>query len=322
MKISIALTLLTAKLAVASIKIAKFGGCHNQTAVEDNLKFHCQYDSTSCNDGEVWLNSFEAEDQGFGTCTCDDDYNNNVFGYACYDMKNTHAVECAANGDQCPEGWYHIGERFNSAHNVDDMCGHGDAAFGDDTSSCGKRCTCNFQYQSRDTALTIGSTTYGMCHDEAADTNYCAVHKDTCHGSETFYNPHSAGVSGFDCTCENVHVGGCMDGSSFSHCGVAQDSCKQGQMFLAPRALREANGDVDCRLCHDSWSECTEKEMDMFYLKEKDDSAVTKKCKWLIKKSKKRKKRICKKDRSNDDFGSANEVCPVTCGKCTPTAKL
>merc|ERR1740124_579619 len=77
-----------------------------------------------------------------------------------------------------------------------------------------------------------------------------------------------------DCTCENVHIGGCADGSTFSHCGVSADSCQQGQTYLAPRALREANVDADCRLCHDSWSEGTKplESSEEVTLKSSDDT--------------------------------------------------
>jgi len=260
MKAAITFTLFAGilNLALASIRVSRFGGCLNQTAIDPKLAFHCHFDSSACYEDEIWLDSIETEDQGYGPCTCDDDYNNNVYSYACYDIKTTHAVECAASKDQCPEGWYQMGDRYNNNHDVDEECGHGDAAFdgGDDT-SCGKRCTCNFQYQSRDSKVTIGSTEYGMCYDASARTKYCAVHSGTCAEGEVFYNPHSSSMQAEDCTCENVHIGGCADGSTFSHCGVSADSCQQGQTYLAPRALREANVDVDCRLCHDSWSEGT-----------------------------------------------------------------
>jgi len=123
------------------------------------------------------------------------------------------------------------------------------------TSSCGKRCTCNFQYQSRDTQITVGSTQYGMCFDNAAGSYYCALKEDHCASSEIFYNPHSGAMSGTDCNCDDVHLGGCMDGASFSHCAVAVDNCHSGQTHLAPRALRETVPDVDCRLCRNSWDE-------------------------------------------------------------------
>merc|ERR1740124_2160119 len=71
-----------------------------------------------CED-EIWLDSIETEDQGYGPCTCDDDYNSNVYSYACYDIKTTHAVECAASKDQCPEGWYQMGDRYNNNHDAD-----------------------------------------------------------------------------------------------------------------------------------------------------------------------------------------------------------
>ena len=87
--------------------------------------------------------------------------------------------------------WYVIGSHFNSGHVVDEQYSYGDAAFGEDTSSYVKRYTCNFQYQSRDTEVTIGFKTYGMCQDESTDTSYCVAHKDNCGSGETFYNIHT-----------------------------------------------------------------------------------------------------------------------------------
>ena len=101
------------------------------------------------------------------------------------------------------------------------------------------------------------------------------------------------------------------------------DNLPQSKVFLS--ADGTTVDPVARWLCtmNDDDDECTEKGMYRFYLKDKDGvGAVTKKCRWLTKKSEKQKKRICKKDKSNDDFGSANEVCPVTCGKCTPIAKF
>jgi len=94
-----------------------------------------------------------------------------------------------------------------------------------------------------------------MCYDDAAKSSYCALKEEHCASSETYYSPHSGAMSGTDCNCDDVHLGGCMDGTSFSHCAVAVDNCKAGQTHLAPRALREAVPDVDCRLCRNSWDE-------------------------------------------------------------------
>jgi len=264
MKVTVALTLIasTPNLCLANLEFGQFGGCLNRTAIgtlNEDKAFHCHFDSTFCLEDEVWLNTEEVASEGLGPCTCDEDYNNNVFSHGCYDIQNTHAVECSANANQCPEGWYDMGSRFNSDHSVDDECGHGDPAYaeenGSNTDSCGKRCTCNFQYQSRDTTVTIGSTQYGMCYDNADDSYYCALKEEQCASSEVFYSPHSGAMSGTDCNCDDVHLGGCMDGSSFSHCAVAIDNCMSGQTHLTPRALRETVPDADCRLCRNSWDE-------------------------------------------------------------------
>jgi len=265
MKTSVIVSLIAGipNLSLAKLEYGQFGGCLNRTAVgtdNANMAFHCHFDSTFCLDGEDWLDTASVANEGFGPCTCDDDYNNNVFSHGCYDMENTHAVECSATVDQCPEGWLDLGSRFNSGHSVNDDCGHSDAAFSVEnsnggTDSCGKRCTCNFEYQSRDTVVTVGSTQYGMCYDNAADSYYCALKPDHCASSEVFYAPHSGAMSDTDCNCDDVFLGGCMDGIVFSHCAVDVDNCGDGQIHLNPRALRESVPGMDCRLCRNSWDE-------------------------------------------------------------------
>jgi len=250
-------------LSLASLMFTDFGGCLNReiaAAKNDTVSFHCHFDSTFCLPGEDFLDASEVAAEGLGPCTCDDDFNSNVYTHGCYDMQNTHAVECSANAEQCPDGWYNLGYRFNSAHTVKEDCGHGDSAFEDQnggkSTSCGKRCTCNFKYQSRDTTLQVGSTQYGLCYDSVARSSYCSVKAETCAPGETFFGPHSSTLSSgaTDCSCSNVHVGGCMEGNTFSHCAVTEDNCKDGQTHLMPRALREIVTGVDCRLCREDFA--------------------------------------------------------------------
>jgi len=232
-----------------------------QAANNGTVSFHCHFDSTYCKDGEEFLTAEQVASEGLGACTCDDDYNSNVYIHGCYDMQATHAVVCSANYGDCPAGWYDLTNRFNNDHTVEEECGHGDSAYdnvvdGIPNSSCGKRCTCNFKYQSRTTKLQVRSTQYGLCYDSNSHDSYCTVNEETCHPGEMYFGPHSSTMtsSDQDCQCANVHVGGCMDGDTFSHCAVTSDNCKVGQTHLMPRALREANGEVDCRLCRDDFA--------------------------------------------------------------------
>jgi len=282
MKTAVVVTLIASipNLTVASLEFGQFGGClktqleqptiigiigrfMNQIlgTANENREFHCHFDSTFCLDGEEWLNTDAVAREGLGPCTCDEDYNDNVFSHGCYDMA-THTVVCSANANQCPHGSFDMGSRYNSDHSVDDGCGDGDSAYADPdiftgkTDSCGKQCTCNFQYQSRDTTVIIGTTQYGMCFNNAASSYYCALKEEDCDSSsEVYYNPHSDTMSGTDCNCDDVHLGGCMDGTTFSHCAVAIDNCNAGQTYLAPLKLRETVPGVDCRLCRNTWDE-------------------------------------------------------------------
>lgn len=64
--------------------------------------------------------------------------------------------------------------------------------------------------------------------------------------------------------------------------------------------------------------ECIQTKNQKFAKKNKKGKVVGKKCSWLEKKSKKIRKKHCKKKIDSDKFGPAKEVCPITCGICTP----
>jgi len=72
----------------------------------------------------------------------------------------------------------------------------------------------------------------------------------------------------------------------------------------------------------ESYSQCVEKNRSKFYLKAKLNKegdiigVVKKKCKWLLTRPEKRRTKICKRNKSNKKFGSAKDVCRVTCGTC------
>jgi len=66
-----------------------------------------------------------------------------------------------------------------------------------------------------------------------------------------------------------------------------------------------------------SGDECVQKKKTKFFLKvNKKGKVIKKTCKWLKKKSKKIKKRICASDDSNDEFPPATIACPITCDTC------
>jgi len=66
-----------------------------------------------------------------------------------------------------------------------------------------------------------------------------------------------------------------------------------------------------------SGDECVEDKKTKFFLKENKKGKVIKKtCKWLGKKSKKMKRKICARNASYDEFDPANIACPITCNTC------
>jgi len=227
--------------------------------------FHCHMESSHCAVDETWIRPSQVSQ--YGECGCSgDDYATNAHLTTCYDQAVTHQVVCAYDGTQCPEGWLNIGDRFNADHAVD-QCSHETAAFTNDDphtntselsrteeSSCGKRCTCNFHYQSRDNVVTAGSSVYGACYDPVSHQARCAVSNTTCAISEIWINPHDGQLRDKVCNCDDTYVGACMDDQSFSHCAIQADGCNDGQSFMTARELLESDGmNMDCRLCINTW---------------------------------------------------------------------
>jgi len=246
------------------IETARFGGCLNQTKLDEaegradgepnDPAFHCHYDSSSCSGEEIWLDPLEVVDQGHGPCTCDANFETNVYGFGCYDMTGSHAVKCTSTADQCPEGWYHLGGRFNNQYDIAEQCTHGDSAFGggydaESNEMCAKRCTCHFHYQSREEVLDSRSTQHGLCYNIGTHEFYCAVSAAACDPEESFYGSLSPQLENYDCTCEKTETGACLNGGTFAHCAVAADSCSPSQTFMTRNELHASNLKVDCRLC-------------------------------------------------------------------------
>jgi len=82
----------------------RFGLCLNRDKILnpssgpfDTPAFHCHFDSSFCEPDEEWLNPFEAEDEGLGPCTCDDDFNSNVLIHTCYEDS---LISCSTTADQ------------------------------------------------------------------------------------------------------------------------------------------------------------------------------------------------------------------------------
>jgi len=260
MKIVLLSLLLQASLA--EIRVAQYGSCVNETAHDlDPLSgYHCHFDGSLCAEGEVWHTPAQTADKDI-KCTCDDDYNDNVFVASCYNGSGNHEVVCAATQSECPEGWYKMGPRYNSHHAVDDECGHGTESYGafGAVVSCGKQCRCNFEYKSRENPVEIGTTPYGKCYNPATNLQFCAATESVCAANEEYFGPHSAAFSGPECNCDRAHTGACVTVPSpgeftFGHCGVAEDSCNAGESYLTATALKASGLAIDCRLCDSTWA--------------------------------------------------------------------
>jgi len=251
----------------AAIDVAEYGSCVNMTQFNSNPPAgtdpgaHCHFSSDYCLDGETWLTPAATVTLGV-SCTCDDDYHNNVFVAACYSMV-THQVVCAADPNECPEGNFILGggSRYNSHHNVSDDCGDGTPAFGSFTSaeSCGKQCLCNYAYRSRDNTVEAGTSMYGKCYNPTTNIQYCAATDSSCAAGEEYRGPHSSSFTGPECTCDRTHVGACVSvlspgEFSFEHCAVQEDSCNESAFtFLTATALQGSGLGNDCRLCVNTW---------------------------------------------------------------------
>ena len=150
--------------------------------------------------------------------------------------------------------WLDLGGRFNNDHNIHDACEDGALASGNATNSCGKRCTCNYNYSSRTDAVVAGSTTYGVCFQEAKSVSRCSVAQNSCESDETFLGPHEvAGRLAVECTCDTTMTGACFNsGTTLSHCAIAADSCTSSQTFVSPFQLME-DTDITCSLCKNTW---------------------------------------------------------------------
>jgi len=324
MKIAAAIFSIILRSSHATIYEAQYGGCLNATLhniggnVGRGTSFHCHFTSDDCLAGEDWLTPTDVTLQGF-TCTCDDDLNQNVFTTGCYDMSGSHQVLCASSKADCPEGWYVLGNRFNSGDVVEEDCAHGVDAFDTEEGSCGKQCLCNYEYKSRTDAIEIGSSVYGKCYNPDTNVQYCAATEGTCRDGETYHGPHGDTISGPECNCDRAKTGACMsDPDPTFYCAVAEDSCVNGMKFVKAADLPS---NIDCRLCKNTWDEATVSPpptpevtqsptplvcIDDHVFRHKDKKK--KSCSWIEKKAK-RVKGLCKKKK-------VFAACKIACGKC------
>jgi len=243
----------------APIEVALYGGCINRSLgggpdADGAPDFHCHFDSSYCTNDEMWLSHRELTDEGRSPCTCDHEYSTNAFTNTCYDVNSSHQLVCAAEANQCPDGWMPLGARFNSDKTAGNNCGHTSTAY-DGDEQCGKLCLCAFTYTSGSKTVVAGTTEYGSCHSAARGDSYCAVKESTCAPAETFFGAFEPESQALDCTCDKTLVGACVTADrEFRHCAVASDSCAINHFFIGARELTESTLKNNCRLCRDTWT--------------------------------------------------------------------
>jgi len=310
--------------------VAHYGGCLNRTAYEEGAlhkpvpfeetgdgAYHCHYDSSYCIEGEDFVTPVEAAELGLPKCTCDTDYNNNVYAHACYDS-GTHRVTCSADVDGCKkENLYPMGNRMNNQYGVPDDCGHGSEGSGGGytpgaTHHCGKTCTCNFVY-AQGAPVTAFSTTFGACAN--LGEAYCATMSTTCEEGDAWFGAHhpfhpmtSDGVN--SCTCDQVHTGACIKqkNKGFRYCAVSGDSCKEGLQFISAQKLQASS------LYKETCTLCTQNCYNKWDFEYNGKKGIC--------------KRITKREGVRDNLCKIDEVaenCPSACGVCcgdNPTFKF
>lgn len=262
MKLTIQLLCVLLPAAQAKIMAAKYGACMNSTLHASNPPpgqlqgYHCHFSSRDCVEGEEWMDPMQVEREGI-KCSCDDDLNENVYGFACYSMV-THVVGCVAERSDCMEGAYMMGPRYNAHMEVNETCVIGTPSYGAFTGAgCGKQCLCNFGYKSRDDPVEAATTDYGKCYDPSTNLQYCAANMMSCADGEEYLGPHTEGFSGPRCGCDRTHTGACIRDGEVKYCAVEKDSCKQSMSFVNAKTLMGMDNDVDCRMCANTWSEPT-----------------------------------------------------------------
>ena len=215
--------------------------------VDPTTGYHCHFTGNSCKNGEKYLSPVKAEVEGLPKCTCNKNYNNNMYVNTCYSM-TTQQVTCLSFNETCPD--IDIGTCSGSGLVLSEFCGHGSMAFGAfNPPSCGNRCTCNYAYQSRTEQVMADTTMYGMCYNFQTCQGQCYTMKDYCDSSSEMYvNSTHAMVPSGRCTCTEVEVGAFISKKGkFKSYDMAADSCVTGHTFISPLELVNSDHDYSCR---------------------------------------------------------------------------
>jgi len=114
------------------------------------------------------------------------------------------------------------------------------------------------------------ATLYGACRNfKSPKKHFCAYSPESCESGHEWIPPTEVRSRlGLECHCENVHVGGCVNGFDGFHCGATAEDCAWGS-YVPPLTLKADFGE-ECRLCLQTSSTLPPDEINML----KDSSGL------------------------------------------------
>lgn len=201
--------------------------------------------------GERWYNAYRMKQRGVNPCTCETTPVGACFvGGAGLDGSGGIAAlefRCAPHPESCVSS---RGETFGE--------------FGDIPLEDGAECGCSVlgvleewdadDDYDEDDAVELppaqSATLFGACYNDEND-HFCAFSPSDCKGGDEGYSwmdPASVkDLLGYDCTCADTHIGGCVGGFMGFACAVTSEDCSWDS-YYPPRSLKKTHG-YSCRLC-------------------------------------------------------------------------
>lgn len=185
----------------------------------------------------------------------------------CEDVR-TGRMRCAMQSSDCkPQEIDDMGlkgEKWFSAYTQkqrgQDFCSCNETSVG----SCNSRCSphqygyCDANEMFHDATLfthnsgcKCNTVTYGACQDLTSSMDhFCALSPHDCEGDHHHFwvEPGKAkAITGLDCRCEQVRVGGCVGKNMGFTCALSKDDCPW-DVFYPPYSLKRLHGRT-CNLC-------------------------------------------------------------------------
>lgn len=210
--------------------------------------------------GEKWHSAYRMNQLGYAPCTCEETRVSACFlGEAGLDSTgaNVH-FRCAPHSESC---LLSKGETFGLINGIvpledDAQCGCSvlgvleEHSFEEGKSASNQLQDSSGALEKPPPPLSQAATLYGACY-KAADDNFCAFSPSDCQGADEGYSwvdPTSVSdMLGYECTCADTHVGGCVGGFMGFTCAVTSADCIW-DIYYPPKKLKESHG-YDCRLC-------------------------------------------------------------------------